>query len=80
MPTTASSSERWTPAPVVNDSIVNEMLLHDVYDMPYDVLRSALRSGHRLAAACPCCGGTGEDDDSIRHACDCSFSGTASHL
>lgn len=74
----ASSSEGWTPAA---GSIVNEMLLHDVYDVPYDVLRSAMRDSRgRLAAECPCCGGTGEDDDSIRHTRDCSFTGTVSHL
>ena len=71
---TASGSDGWTLA---EGPVLNEMLLHDVYDVPYDVLRSALKAGP-LVAACPCCCGTGVDYDSIRHARDCSF--IASHL
>jgi hypothetical protein len=77
MPQTASSPQGWTPAA---GPLVNEMLLHDVYDLPYDVLRSALYGRNPRIVECPCCGGNGDDHDSIRHAGDCSFIGTVSHL
>jgi len=64
----AAERNGWTDG---SGPVVNEMLLHDVYDLPHEVLRAAPRKEESFALSCPLCGGTGDRFAAIRHENGC---------